>query len=257
MPSVARFNVTPVKGLALQQPTEVRMEPFGIPSNRLFFLADPSGKRISSTRHPNLVQVHCSYDRDSETLRLRFPDGRTVEGDARAGDIQIVTDFWGRDVGARLVPGAWGEALSGFVGEEVRLARCDRDAAGVDVRALTLMSLASVQELARQTGADAAVDPRRFRMSIEIDGCEPHEEDTWQGKRVRIGGDAVVAIGATVPRCVITRRDPDTGEQDLDTLTVIRRYRGRSEDGGLPFGVYAEVDTPGAARVGDPVEVLD
>jgi hypothetical protein len=48
--------------------------------------------------------------------------------------------------------------------------------------------------------------------------------------------------------------------KDLDTLKTIRRYRGRmtGEDGdpGLPFGMYAEVETPGVARLGDPVEPL-
>ena len=48
--------------------------------------------------------------------------------------------------------------------------------------------------------------------------------------------------------------------KDLDTLKTIRRYRGRmtDDDGdpGLPFGMYAEVETPGVARLGDPVVPL-
>jgi uncharacterized protein len=33
-------------------------------------------------------------------------------------------------------------------------------------------------------------------------------------------------ITGPVDRCVVTTRDPDTGERDLDTLRLIKRYRG-------------------------------
>jgi uncharacterized protein YcbX len=58
----------------------------------------------------------------------------------------------------------------------------------------------------------------------------------------------------------VTTQDPDSGVKDLDTLKTINRYRGRmtGDDGerGLPFGMYAEVETPGVARLGDRVEPL-
>ncbi len=62
--------------------------------------------------------------------------------------------------------------------------------------------------------------------------------------------------GGAVPRCVITTLDPATGHRDFPTLHVIRRYRGVSADGDLPFGVYADVLEPGTVRVGDPVRPL-
>jgi hypothetical protein len=70
---------------------------------------------------------------------------------------------------------------------------------------------------------------------------------------VRIG-EAVVRVGSQVPRCVITTLDPDTGERDFPTLSVIKRYRGLTDDGELPFGMYADVVRPGAVRTGDPIE---
>jgi uncharacterized protein YcbX len=52
----------------------------------------------------------------------------------------------------------------------------------------------------------------------------------------------------------MTTRDPDTGARDLDTLGLIRSYRGLSERRTLDFGVYGEIVEPGRVRVGDTVE---
>ena len=61
-----------------------------------------------------------------------------------------------------------------------------------------------------------------------------------------------------MPRCAFTTKDPDTGEKDWNTLTQIAKYRRRiGGRGGLPFGMYARVVTPGVVRVGDQVTPLD
>ena len=57
------------------------------------------------------------------------------------------------------------------------------------------MSEASIGRLAQEAGQD--VDGRRFRMLFTIDGCEPHEEDTWRGTLVRVG-QAVVRVAVRV-----------------------------------------------------------
>jgi uncharacterized protein YcbX len=100
------------------------------------------------------------------------------------------------------------------------------------------------------------VDGRRFRMLIHAAGCEPHEEDAWIGRRVRVG-EALVSLRGAVARCAITTRDPATGERDLDTLRLIRSYRGLNAKGQLDFGVYGEVEEPGRVRVGDPIQPLE
>ena len=100
------------------------------------------------------------------------------------------------------------------------------------------------------------VDGRRFRMNFGIDGLEPHEEDGWRGRRVRVG-EAVVVPQGNVGRCVITTQNPDTGITDLDTLKGLAAYRRDVETTEpLPFGVHAAVAQPGRVRVGDPVDLL-
>ena len=255
MPSVMRFNVTPVKSTRLHQPDEVRIEPYGAVGNREFFLVDEGGRLFGGAKLGELVRIAAEYDASADALRLRFPGGVEVEGPAAGGEERLETNFWGRTVTARVVEGPWTEHLSRFAGRDLRLARVEHPGDGNDVRPITLVSLASVEELSRQGGRADPVDPRRFRMTIEIDGIQAHEEDSWNGRRVQIG-EAVLAVGDPVPRCVVTTQDPETGMRDFPTLSVIKRYRGVSEDGDLPFGVYASVAEPGLARVGDPVMPL-
>ncbi|RPJ14943.1 MAG: MOSC domain-containing protein, partial [Actinobacteria bacterium] len=47
MPTVARFNVTPVKSTALHHPDRIRLDDRGAAGDRRFFFVDASGKRFS------------------------------------------------------------------------------------------------------------------------------------------------------------------------------------------------------------------
>jgi len=132
----------------------------------------------------------------------------------------------------------------------VRLVRPDRPGDARDELPVSLLSTASADELAERSSSDAPRDSRRFRMLVELNGCEPHEEDTWNGHRLRIG-EALVKVMGPIPRCVVTTQGPETGVKDFDTLRAIARHRGRGADGTLDFGVYGTILEPGVARVGD------
>jgi uncharacterized protein YcbX len=255
MPHVHRMNVTPVKSMALSHPQGVELGDLGVAEDRLFYLVDDEDRLFAGDRFGPLQSIRPSYAPDRERLALTFPDGSVAEGDAAVFAEGLITDFYGRPVRAHVVPGPWTQALSEFVRTPVRLARCDQPGEGIDVYHLTLVSNASVAELATQGGHDGDLDARRFRMTFELDGCAAHEEDTWAGRRVRMG-KALLRIYGQVPRCVVTTRSPETGLKDFDTLKTIVSYRPLMGDKkGIPFGMYAEVEHPGRVRVGDRVEV--
>jgi len=161
-------------------------------------------------------------------------------------------------VAGRLVEGPWNDALADYVGRPVRLARTEREGDGVDrgrLAGATLVSTGSLEALRDAAGEDGPVDGRRFRMTIGIEGVEPHGEDGWIGSQVRVGG-ATVAVREHVGRCAVTTLDPDRGVRDLDTLGTIAGYRGDVQTREpLPFGVWCEVVEPGRVAVGDPVEL--
>lgn len=254
MPSVARISIAPVKGLALVERGEILLERTGAAENRRFHIVDDDGRRYNQLRNGALVQIRQEYD--GERLALHFPDDTTAEGEIALG-AEITTDFYGRPVDGRLVEGPWSDALSAWAGRPLRLVQSAPGAAVDRGRGhVSLVSRASLEELGRQSG-QGAVDGRRFRMLFELDGCGPHEEDTWVKRHVRIG-EAVVHLRGDVGRCAITTQNPDTGSPDLDTLRTIKAYRRETanEKGKkhLPFGVYGEVLEPGRVAVGDHVE---
>ncbi len=251
MPTVARLSTTPVKSLLLHHPDGIVLEKFGVAADRRFYLIREDGRLLAGLHHGPLALVRADWEPEPDRLRLTFPDGEVVEGDVQLAE-PALTDFWGHRVPGRVLEGPWAEALSGFAGREVRLVKADAPAGGVDVEPITLVSSASIAELARRAGFDS-VDGRRFRMLIEVDGCEPHDEDTWIGRRVKLG-DALVEIPGPVPRCATTTRDPATGKRDFDALREIAAYRGKREGKKVDFGVYARVIEPGRIRVGDTVE---
>jgi uncharacterized protein YcbX len=92
-------------------------------------------------------------------------------------------------------------------------------------------------------------------MLIEVDGVEPYEEDSWVGRKVRIG-PTLVAIHGNVGRCLVTGLDPDTAIPTLPTLELLGSYRRDVKTTEpLPFGIYGEVLEPGPVVVGDSVAV--
>ena len=253
MPALARISVTPVKGTAVLHPKTVTLTETGIAHDRLFYLVDEWGELFSGSRFGPLVRLQAELGAASERLTFRFPDGTEVGGACNTLGAAETTNFYGRPVAAHVVEGPFAEAISAFCSKPLRLLRCDRDGDGVDVDPITVVASASVRDLAERGRYEGELDARRFRMTLELDGCEPYEEESWAGGLLQVG-EATVEVGDQVPRCVFTTKDPDTGDKDWDTLTQIAKYRPRiAGGGGLPFGVYARVMQPGVIGVGDRV----
>jgi uncharacterized protein YcbX len=253
--AVSWLSLAPVKGLGLVPAKEIALEPFGVLENRRFLVTDAGGRFVNGLKHSVLFQVRPDYDPHGGTLALRFPDGATAEAPIELGE-HVTTDLYRRSVRGRVLVGPFAEALSAFAGEPLTLVQTDEPGVAVD-RArgpVSLVSDESVEELARHVGRDH-VDAGRFRMLIGVRGVAPHEEDGWIGHDVRVG-EAVVRPLEQVARCAITTKDPATGERDLDTLRVIKEYRGIRGTNYLDFGVYGSVVEPGRVRVGDAVEPL-
>jgi uncharacterized protein YcbX len=251
---VQALQTTPVKGLRVVAREQVQLTKTGVREDRRFYLVDARGRMVNGKQLGMLNEIVADYDHAARTLALSFPDGSQVAGPVEHGEL-VTTRFYSRPARAHELRGGFSRALSDHVGRAVRIVE-GVDRSGIDRGrggAVSLVSQASLGALARAAATDA-VDSRRFRMLVIVDGLdEPHEEDTWVGEQVRVG-DAVVRMRGHVGRCNITHRHPETGTADLRTLDVLRAYRGDLDTTEpLAFGVYGEVLAPGPIAVGDPV----
>ena len=249
---IAEIAVSPVQGFALLHPEEVVLGPRGVTENRRFCLIDGNGERLRSSATAWTSRVRAEYDAGLERLVVSFPGGDTVDGSALAEGTEVRFDARGRIVEGRIVEGPWNEGLSHLAGHPVKLVRTTEPGTFREMP-VTILGRASLARLERETGVQ--LDSKRFRMLFLVAGCEEHEEDEWSGRILRIGA-STIRVGGPVPRCAVITRDPATGRADADPLRVLAGYRESMSDGGVPFGVYATVETGGPVRVGDTVEVL-
>jgi len=255
---VAWIHVAPIKALAIQALESVELGPRGVENDRRFCIVDQDGRMLNAKRVQRFVAIRPRFDADFRHLVLELPDGSAVGGPAGQGQATTVT-IYGRTVPAHAVAGPWSEVLSAVAARPVRLVRFDDPGEGVDradeAAGASLLSEGSLRAIASAAGVSAPVDPRRFRMLFGISGVDAHAEDTWIGRRVRIGA-AVVEPGGNIGRCAVTTLDPDAGVSDLDTLAALGTYRDREvTTEPLAFGVWARVVKAGAVRLGDAVHV--
>ena len=121
----------------------------------------------------------------------------------------------------------------------------------VDCRPLSLFSLQTVDQLAKETGM--AVDKRRFRANfyMDWDGAGGFYENRLVDRRLAIGDSLEVMILGLDPRCKVITIDPDTAERSHRLLRHVARNHGGHA------GVYAGVLKEGSVQSGDEVRLLD
>lgn len=266
MITVKAIYTAPVKSLALQQPEKVHVGFRGIAEDRRFYLVNNQGKLLTQRELGKLVQVKADYlvEPDSpepETLRLVFPDGCVCQGPVIQGR-GIGTMIWGRRVKGHLMEGGWNQALSQFCGEPVQMVASDGEGQAFDEFPVSILSEASLKRLTEEAAGQATLPGAfqgsfkgtRFRPNFLLEGCQPHEEDSWLSGVIQVGPELRLQPIMPDPRCSIITQDPATGERDVDTLRLIMGYRPSPRN--AYFGVYAIVENPGMVSVGDEVKVI-
>ena len=251
---VVNLSTTPIKGFQLHHPASVEITARGAVGDREFFFVDQENTMISMTMAGELAPMKANYDASNASLAILENGQVLVQAHVEEGPMQAGNFFNVWDVEGNVIDGPWNELVSDRVGKKVRLIKAAAGRNGSDVEPLSLVSSASIKAL-EDSAKVGAIDPRRFRMLIQIDGIGAHEEDTWDGQELSIGS-AVIRVGEAVKRCAATTRNPGTGKVDLKTLRLIGDYRGRQESKfgvGYYFGVYATCVQPGTISIGDAI----
>lgn len=256
--TVVRLYVYPVKGLTGQSLDSVDLEPgHGFPHDRVLALARPEGRYRPGhdgalpkdqffvlARDERLAGLDTHLEPATGRLRIRVrghlvldTDLTTADGAERAGS------FFSRvlDRAAAHAP-----VLARGGGRRFTDVSVVSDAM---MNAISMINLASVRDLEQRIGM--AIDPRRFRANLYVDGLPPFYELDLVGKQVSIG-DLTLRAVLNTRRCAATEVDPDTGRRDLLIPQLLKHEYGHSE-----MGVYLEVVHGGTLRPGDHVDLPD
>jgi uncharacterized protein len=110
---------------------------------------------------------------------------------------------------------------------------------------ISLNSLASLADLEARMGR--ALGLHRWRGNIWVDGWAPWAELGIVGQTIAIGS-ARLRVEAPIGRCRATGANPETGEQDADTMAALEQSYGHTD-----FGVFVRVVEAGTVAPGDEV----
>jgi len=193
MPTLDRISIFPVKSLdGVDVDACGVLESGALENDRRWRLVDMDGRVMNAKRSPVFHAVRAEFDLDERLVTL-WVDPAAIDAAALpAADLDRLRGLAGQTVrwhsgrivhdSFHLVPGQGGpcEWLSEAFGCGVLLQERadggfpdDRDAAG-----LTIISTATLVELARWFGFDLEESRRRFRANLEIGGCDAFWEDT-------------------------------------------------------------------------------
>jgi uncharacterized protein YcbX len=198
-------------------------------------------------RAPGMLALHLSLDRAEAPARVR------------------VWDDWVKAYDMGDLAAQW---FSDFLGQRLRLVRFDPEqqrlsdrrwtgelpaqTAFADGFALLVISTASLAELNRclQRRGAAAVDMRRFRPNIVLDGIDAHDEDHIETLDFDTDeGPVRLKLVKPCVRCTIPDVDPASGEPGQRVGDALAGYRADARVGGaVTFGMNA-VPVDGLDRV--------
>ena len=189
-----RITIYPVKSLDGLELVECGvLESAALENDRRWRLVDMDGRVLNAKWSPVFHAIRAEFELDERLVTLWVDPAAIAAAALPAADLDRLRGMAGNTGGQRsgshavrdsfhLVPGQGGpcEWLSEAFGVGVLLQERadggfpdDRDAPGP-----TLVATATLAEVARWFGFDLAESRRRFRVNLEIGGCDPFWEDT-------------------------------------------------------------------------------
>jgi uncharacterized protein YcbX len=249
--TVASIHRYPVKSLQGEALTSAELTPAGLAGDRRYGLVDQETGRLHSAKRTSaLLDGRASTDGEGR-VHVEVPGHRTFTAEELALG-PALDDWLGRSVTLREV---WPEAELAY---EMTLDPPNDDAevfvipappgSFVDLSPIHLLSTATLAGCAAHR-PDLDWDVRRFRPNLVVDlDDEPFTEDTWTGRRLRIGTAELAVVQPTV-RCAMPLRAQPGLERQRDLYAALEELHANH------LGVYVDVVEPGTIAVGDAVEV--
>lgn len=251
---VAALNRHPVKSFTPEPLQRVHLAAGAyFPGDRLFAVENgPTGFDPAAPVHrPKVVYLTLARIEALARLATRYDDetGTLVlsEGGRVVAEGDLATPEGRAEIEGFLI-GFLGDALRGpprvlVAPEGFRFT----DAPHPYVSILNRASLAALEER-----IGAPVDPRRFRMNVELDGLAPFAELDLVGRALEAPSGLRLRIRERTVRCAATNVDPDTGQRDLAIPKTLLQAYGHSD-----CGIYAEIEAPGALAIGERLVLVE
>ncbi len=245
----------PVKSLQGESLSEGLLDNNGLRGDRSWGIRDEAtGKILTGRREPQLLLAAASLADDGQP-DIVLPSGEVCRGAGVETDAAL-SDWLHRPVtlvGAVDAPGGEAEYFADATDDTSQaIAWTMPPGRFVDASPVLVLTTASLR-----TGA--ALYPagdwnvRRFRPNLLVDvdvaaEAEKWVEDGWCEHDVNIGSVVVVPRQGCTRCTMVTRPQPEL-DRDLGIYKTVARHHGGT------FGVWTEVQAPGAVSVGDLVTV--
>ena len=211
----------PVKSMAGESLGSASLAATGLEGDRRWALVDGTpnraGKLFTATEDKHLMTYRSRIDGDDVTVF-------TPDGEVQSLDAALVSRI-GRDSGRPLTL---------------------RDHAGdnFDDSPVLIVNLSTVAAFSLE--ARTAVDHRRFRANLYVEGLEPDAEVRWIGRRLHAGA-AQLEVVKRCERCVVITHHPDTTVTTPALLLVL------AQTSQTCMGIYCRVVRPGVVAIGDRI----
>ena len=138
------------------------------------------------------------------------------------------------------------QAIAALYGHPVFLFKTKRG--NFDSQHVSLFSNHTLAQL--EAESESQIDMRQFRANLYIEPVDaiPFIEDSWVGRVLKVGRDAVIGVTKKDSRCMMINLDLDTAKQNPAVLRTVARHHEECA------GIYANVVATGVVRVGDRIE---
>ena len=250
-PKLVRIRIYPIKGLDPVELKEVSTTPKGsLEHDREFALFDEQGNVVSGKREKRIHVIRSYVDFEAQIFRFRY--GRELY-EFTFEETGAVEDFFSEVFGYRV-----------FLRRSTEGFPDDRKAHGP-----TVVSTATLREVAGWFGLQEENVRRRFRANLEIDGVPPFWEDQLVGEDASKEfciGEVLFSGEGVSRRCPVPTRDPLTGDELKGFVRIFIEKRratlppwspkSRFNDTFYRLCVNTNVLRGGVLSVGDELRLL-
>jgi uncharacterized protein len=256
----------PVKSMLGEELNSSYVTERGLIGDRTYALIDQQTGKIASAKNPSkwgkLFDFRAAFIDTPQAVqnippvRITFPDGTQILSDQDYIIDHTLSKVFGRDVSLIMATSldkpSYEEYWPDIEGLAQRAKVTDEDMPHhtfFDIAVIHILTTSTINPL-RELYPEGRFEVRRFRPNVVVEsssassrgaGQEKNDfiENSWVGKKLKIGEDIVLNVTAPCTRCVMTTLPQGDLPKDLGILRTTAKYNQ------VHAGVYASVHRGG------------